>query len=129
MTQLLLKEWDNEEWRTYYIYLYIRQQQRFCESTFKNFVNFQGKFSRGLGDIFNQELVSVFPIGFAFNTFLTREYEKKYRNERLINYVKILAEDLKTVFIRIIKRNKWLQPNTKQKAIKKEIENKTNKKN
>jgi putative endopeptidase len=30
-----------------------------------------------------------------------------------------MAEDLKTVFIRIIKRNKWLQPKTKIKALKK----------
>ena len=30
-----------------------------------------------------------------------------------------MAEDLKTVFIRIIKRNKWLQPNTKKKALEK----------
>ena len=30
-----------------------------------------------------------------------------------------MAEDLKVVFIRIIKRNQWLQPKTKEKALKK----------
>jgi putative endopeptidase len=118
-TKLLIDEWDTPEWRTYWIYIYIRQQQRFCDDTFQNFVDFQGKFSRGLGEAFNRELVSVFPIGYAFNTFLTKEYEKKYRNERLINYVKILAEDLKTVFTRIIRRNQWMQKKTKLKALEK----------
>ena len=32
-----------------------------------------------------------------------------------------MAEDFKTIYIRIIKRNNWLQPITKEKAIEKLI--------
>ena len=119
MTKILSKEWDNEEWRTYWIYLFIRQEQRYCVATHSLYYDFNGKFSRGQSAEVGDELIPIYPIGYAFNTFLTKEYEKKYRNEQLVNYVKTMAEDLKTVFIRIIKRNRWLQSVTKQKAIKK----------
>ena len=56
-------------------------------------------------------------MSFCFNTFLTNEYISRYKNQQAINYVKTMAEDLKTVFIRIIKRNKWMQPKTKKKAL------------
>ena len=81
--------------------------------------DFHGKFVKGQEEIVQKELAPVFSLGFAFNTFLTNEYIDKYQNEQRINYVKTMAEDLKTVFIRIIKRNKWLQPQTKEKALKK----------
>jgi predicted metalloendopeptidase len=58
-------------------------------------------------------------MGFAFNSFLTNEYITKYKNQTAVDYVKTMAKDLKTVFIRIIKRNKWLQPKTKKKALEK----------
>jgi len=44
-TKLLLEKWDTEQWRTYWIYLYIRQQTRFSEYGWKNFFEFHGKFS------------------------------------------------------------------------------------
>jgi len=61
----------------------------------------------------------LYGMGFCFNTLLTNEYIHKYNNEQAINYVKTMAEDLKTVFIRIIRRNDWMQPKTKEKAIEK----------
>ena len=119
MTEILLKEWDNEEWRSYWIYIFIRQQQRYTREYYKPFYQFQGVFSRGQEGEVGDEIFPVYTLAYAFNTFLTKEYEKKFRNEQLVNYVKMMAEDLKTVFIKIIKRNKWLQPSTKKMAIKK----------
>jgi putative endopeptidase len=40
-------------------------------------------------------------------------------NPQAIQYVKTMAEDLKTVFKRIIRRNRWLQPSTRDMALKK----------
>jgi len=120
MTQLLLKEWDNEQWRTYWIYIYIRQEQRFNYKGHAIFYNFHGNFVRGQEkkvDISN--IGPIYSLGFAFNTFLTNEYIAKYKNQATIDYVNTMAKDLKTVFIRIIKRNKWLQPKTKKKALEK----------
>jgi predicted metalloendopeptidase len=119
MTKLLLEEWDNEKWRTYFVFLYIKQLQRFTIEGRVNFFNFEGNFVRGQEQMVGVDLYAIYPLGFAFNTFLTNEYISKYKNQTAVDYVKTMAKDLRTVFIRIIKRNKWLQPKTKKAAIKK----------
>ena len=125
MTKILLEEWDNEKWRTYFIFLYIKQLQRFNkEGGRQNFFNFEGNFVQGQEQIVGIDIYAIYPLGFAFNTFLTNEYIAKYQNQPTIEYVKSIAKDLKTVFIRIIKRNKWMQSKTKLIAIKK-LENLT----
>jgi len=118
-TKLLLEKWNDEKWKTYWIYLYIRQQCRWNEKGSNNYFLFEGLFVRGQKSDVGSEIKPIFPMGFLFNTFLTNEYISKYKNEQAINYVKTMAEDLKTVFIRIIKRNTWMSSNTKEKAIKK----------
>ena len=118
-TQLLLNEWDSEEWRTYWIYLFIRQQQRFNVKGHTIHYDFHGKFVTGQESEVSMDLFPVYGLGYAFNTHLTNEYIHKYENKQHVNYVKTMAEDLKTVFIRILKRNKWLQPKTKEMALKK----------
>ena len=118
-TKLLLEKWNSPQWRTFWIYLYIRQQTRWDEKGFKVFFDFQGTFVRGQEGAVESDIRPVFGMGFCFNTFLTNEYIEHYKNEKLINYVKSLASDLKTVFIRIIKRNNWMQEKTKKKALKK----------
>jgi putative endopeptidase len=118
-TQLLSKEWDTPEWRTYWIYIFIRQQQRFCVEGHKVSFEFHGKFVAGQEHEVGRELFPIYGLGCAFNTFLTNEYIARYENKQHVEYVHTMAEDLKTVFIRIIKRNKWMQPKTKAMALKK----------
>jgi predicted metalloendopeptidase len=119
MTKILQEEWDNDKWRTYFVFLYIKQLQRFTKVGRQNFFNFQGNYVQGQEKMVGKDLYAIYPMGFAFNTFLTNEYIAKYKNQTAVDYVKIMAKDLRTVFIRIIKRNKWLQPKTKKVAIKK----------
>ena len=119
ITQLLLKEWNTKQWRTFWIYLFIRSLIRFSYEGHTIFFNFHGKFERGIDEAAGINMYRMFLCCFAFNTFLSKEYIKKYKNDEYINYVKTMAEDLKIVFIRIIKRNKWLQPKTKDLALKK----------
>jgi putative endopeptidase len=119
MSQLLLKEWDSDQWRTYWIYIYIRQVWRFNIDGRKIFYEYAGKFIAGQEKQVDSEIIPIYALGFAFNTFLSNEYISKYANVQDINYVKTLAADLKTVFIRILKANLWLEPKTKLKAIKK----------
>ena len=118
-TKLLLEKWNNKQWRTYWVYLFIRQQCRWDEVGWKNFYNFHGSFERGQEMEMDMYIKPVFPMAFLFDTFLSDEYIKKYKKPQAINYVQTMAQDLKTVFSRIIKRNKWMQPKTKNKALKK----------
>lgn len=118
-TKLLLDKWDSEQWRTYWIYLYIRQQCRFDEVGWKNYYEFNGKFLRGQESYVDDYILPVFGMSFTFNSFLTNQYILRYKNEQAVEYVRQLVEDLRRVFMRIIKRNNWLQPKTKNIAIEK----------
>jgi predicted metalloendopeptidase len=116
-TQLLLKEWTSNKWRTYFIYVYIRQLVRFNQQGYSLYYNFNGKFVTGQDDELPHELGPIFGLGYAFNTFFTNEYVDKHKNDEMIEYLQGLAEDLKQVFIRIIENNTWLQPKTKGYAL------------
>ena len=118
-TKLIIDRWDSEQWRTYWIYLFIRQQCRFNEVGRENYYEFYGKFLRGQESHVDPYIFPIFGMSFTFNTFLTNEYILRYKNEQAVDYVKELVEDLKRVFIRIIQRNNWLQPKTKSIAIEK----------
>jgi predicted metalloendopeptidase len=121
-TKFLIDEWDTPEWRTYWIYIYIRQQQRFNSKGVLNWYDFYGKFLRGQETRLHKKLSPVFPLCYAFNTFLSEEYIKIYNNKTNIEYVTNLANNLKNTFKQILERNTWLENKTKQICIKK-IEN------
>lgn len=116
-TQLLLKEWTSDKWRTYFIYIYIRQLVRFNQQGYSLYYKFNGKFVTGQDDELPPELGPIFGLGYAFNTFFTNEYIDKYKNDEMIQYLQGLSEDLRQVFIRIIENNTWLQPKTKGYAL------------
>jgi predicted metalloendopeptidase len=118
-TKLLKEKWNTPQWRIYWIYIYIRQQCRWNEFGYLNNFEFLGKFLRGQEAAVDLKIKPVFTMGFLFNTFLTNQYILNYTNEEAVNYVKMIGEDLKRVFIRIIKRNKWMEPNTKRIALDK----------
>jgi len=131
VTQLLIKEWNTPQWRTFWIYLYARQLNRFdLGNTTPIYWDFFGKFQKGIEgrkdkakdkkDL--EKRLSIFRIlmiSYTFNTFVSKLYIQNNINVNNVNYVKTLAEDLRTVFIRIVKKNKWLQPSTKKKALEK----------
>ena len=118
-TKLLKENWSKPCWKTYWIYIYIRQQCRWNEIGYLNFYEFEGNFLRGQKAAVDLTISPIFPMGFSFNTFLTNQYVLKYRNQQAVDYVKMISEDLKAVFIRIIKRNKWMSHKTKAIALEK----------
>ena len=115
----LLKEWNTPKWKTYWIYVYIRQQTRWTELGYLNFYEFQGKYLRGQEQNVDLSVLPIFGMGFTFNTFLTEQYNLLYRDERSVNYVTMIAEDLKIVFKRIIRRNTWMEKKTRNVSIDK----------
>lgn len=118
-TKLLKEKWDSKEWKAYWIYIYIRQQCRWDELGSNLFFEFQGNFLKGQEKIVDIKIQPIFGMGFTFNTFLTNEYILHYKNQQVIDYVNTMAEDLRVVFMRIIKRNKWMQAKTKAIALEK----------
>jgi predicted metalloendopeptidase len=120
-TELLLNEWNSEAWRPYWLLIIYRKIVRITKASRHIFFDFFGKFQRGeSGAIYKsvQASTTIF-LSYPFNAFLTREYMKKYYDAKKIDFIRVLAEDLRVVFIRIIKRNTWLSEKTKNYAIRK----------
>ena len=119
MCDELSKNWKSPKWRTYWIYIYLKQIIRFHKSWRKIYYDFFEKIIQGQEQMFPQEIYPIFGLSVCFNTQLTLLYVEKYKNQVVIDYVNSLAYDLKKVFIRKIKRNTWLSPSTKKTALKK----------
>ena len=94
-TKLMLEKWKTPAWRTYFIYIFLRQLMRFHKKGRVVAFEFGAKFMRGQQVLFPDSLLPVFGLALCFNTFLTNEYVKKYTNHTAINYVKTMAEDLR----------------------------------
>jgi len=118
-TKLLKEKWNTPKWRTYWIYIYIRQMLRSNEDGWDAFYEFEGYFLRGQKKDIYMYIRPIFPMGFAFNTFLTNQYISYYKNQQAVDYVKSMSEDLKVVFKRIVSRCNWMEPKTKEIAIDK----------
>lgn len=111
--------WRSNKWRAYFLYINFRQIMRFHRDWRFIYYEFHGKFVQGQPKPWPNELYPIFGVSLCFNTLLTNEYVKNYKNQQNIDYVNNMAADLLTVYKRIIKRNKWLSPSTKKYALKK----------
>jgi predicted metalloendopeptidase len=109
--------WKNKKWRTYYLYIVLRQLMRFHSEWRLVYFEFHGKFIKGEPVPYPKEIYPVFGLSLCFNTFLTNEYIERNKKQQYIDYTTNLAADLLTVYKRIIRRNKWLSPSTKKYAL------------
>lgn len=119
ITELVKKNWNTPRWKTYWLFIYFRQMIRFEISFRYIHYNFYKKILEGQPIIMPVEIYPIYALSMTFNTFLTDEYVKHNYNQLYVNYVEHLAEDLKTLFVRKLRRNTWLEPCTKATAIKK----------
>ena len=119
-SNVFLKNWNTPKWKTYWLYILLKRLVRITRGWEDIIYKFKGEFERGQLKINKSDAVSAaLYMSVPFNTFLTNEYVKKYENAESLQYVKIMCDDLKIVFKRILERNTWLQPSTKKYALKK----------
>jgi putative endopeptidase len=118
-TELLKKNWNTVEWKTWWMFIFYKQLIRFDYEWNDVYYQFYGKFVKGQPVRFPKETYAIFPLSFCYNTFLTEQYVAHHFDPIKTVYVKNVVEDLKEVFIKKIKRNTWLSPSTKKSALKK----------
>ena len=119
-TDIFLKNWNTPKWKTFWVFTLLKRLVRVTRDWEHILFKFKGDFERGQEQINKSDAVSAsLYMSVPFNTFLTNEYVKKYENEEEMQYVKIMCDDIKIVFKRILERNTWLQPSTKKYALKK----------
>jgi predicted metalloendopeptidase len=118
-SKLLMDEWNSEEWRGYWIIVFLRQLAR-CTKEWRTIISeFYEIIQLGQISTAVPEIRAVIFSTLPFNNLLTIEYKKLYEDKTKVEYVKGLTEDFKEVFLRIIKRNTWLSPKSKHYALKK----------
>jgi predicted metalloendopeptidase len=119
-SELFLQNWNTDKWKTYWIWLLLRRIVRITHDWETITYDFHGKYERGQEAInVSNAVSSILYMSIPFNTFLTNQYVAKYEDPKAVEYVKILCEDLKIKFYRILQANKWLAPSTKKYALKK----------
>jgi putative endopeptidase len=119
-TELFLTNWKSDKWRTYWIYILLEKLARITQGWEEIVFEFYGKWERGQSHINNEDAVSSsLYMSVPFNTFLTKQYIAKFENPAAMKYVETLCEELKLVYRKILMRNTWLSPSTKEYALKK----------
>jgi len=116
-TDLMLANWDTPKWKTYWLWILLRRLARITRDWEKINYEFWGEFERGQEAINRSDAVSAsLYLSVPFNKFLTEKYVEKYENPQAVKYVGTLCNELKEVFMRIVKRNSWMSPSTKKYA-------------
>lgn len=118
-SDMLLEDWTSIEWRTYFIYIFIRQIARWSPGPRSVYYKFNDEYVEGEKSDMPVRLIPVFALALAYNTFLTNQYIDTYNIEENERYVEAMAYDLKVVFMRRIKRNNWISAKTKACALRK----------
>jgi predicted metalloendopeptidase len=82
-TDLLLKNWDSEKWRTYWIWLFIKVVARMTKKWESIIFDFYGETERGQEKLNKSDAVSAaLYMSIPFNTFFTNKYIEKYQNKK-----------------------------------------------
>ena len=115
--ETLKTNWKTPKWRSFWLYLFLRQMIMFNVNLRHIFYNFNGKILLGQPEMQTNEMFSLIGMFYCFNYFLSNEYIKHYYNPQTINYVKGLFGDLLIVFKKIISNNKWLSDTGKKNAL------------
>jgi len=113
----LKKNWKTPKWRSFWLYLFLRQMIMFNINLRHIYYNFNRKILLGQPEMQTNEMFSLIGMSYCFNYFLSQEYIKNFYNPETVNYVKGLFGDLILVFKRIISNNKWLSETGKKNAL------------
>lgn len=113
----LKTNWKTPKWRSFWLYLFLRQMIMFNSNLRHIYYNFNRKILLGQPEMKTDEMFSLIGMSYCFNYFLSNEYIKHFYNPQTINYVKGLFGDLIIVFKRIISSNTWLSDIGKKNAL------------
>jgi len=117
--QTLNEQWKTPKWKAYWYYMYLRQFCLYNKDTHKLRYEFFKKFAMGQPGIIPEKLFPIFALSYCCNTLLSRLYVAKYVKPGAIYIANTMGEEIRQTFIRIINENLWLQPETKEEALRK----------
>ena len=112
-------KWKTPAWISWWKYLFIKNISRFHKGISHIYFNFSRKYVQGISSHMPTEIGPIFIMSLGFDKAISEEYVKRYRSQKVIDYVNNIAENIRSIFIKKIKRNTWLTPKTKAAALMK----------
>ena len=117
VSELMLRDWKTIKWRTYWIGLFISKIIRFTKD-YKSISDFfYLKNIKGQDTDFSDNIRAIRLTLLPYNKTLSDLYIEHHTDKTLVNYLNYMTIDLKNVFRKIIIKNDWMEPKTKQHAL------------
>jgi len=118
LMNILKENWTTKKWRTFWYYIFLKQVAEFSKHHIHNWKFFR-EFLKGEKAFIPADKKVIFGLSIGYNVLLTKLYIEKNPMKTELEYVKILTNDFKRIFRRMLENNNWLQPSTKKSAIQK----------
>jgi len=115
--KLLKENWKTPKWKSFWIYIFIKEITIFHIHLRDITFNFNRKIFLGQPQKTPLKIFALMGMSYMFNYFLSLKYIENNYNVDHVNYVKQLFGDLIIIYKRIIKNNKWLSPIGKKNAL------------
>ena len=118
-TQLIKNNWDSPKWHLYWRYVFYKQMIRFDMKLRTIHYNFYKRFLIGQDIQMPDDIYPVFGMGFCFNRLISDLYYDSCYDETIYQYITNMTNDIKTILINKLHRNKWLQSASIRGAVSK----------
>ena len=115
--KLMMDNWNNPKWRSFWIWMFIRQITRFTDKINNYSFNFFIKHYKKWEYDFPDNIRGVRFTLLVYNKLLSQLYLEKYNDKSGILYLTTLINDLKMTFYKSIQQNTWMTPNTRKQAL------------
>jgi predicted metalloendopeptidase len=115
--EILNKNWKNDEWKAWYVYMVIRSQIHYSKKLFPIYFDFYKKYVKKIYSRLPIYIMPMFIAFFAFNKKISEIYEKSIYNQKYIDYVIDIFIRMKHIFKKMIEECKWLSPKAKKNSL------------
>ena len=121
----LLKNWNDKEWKIYWIYQIIIVASKFHKKLFYAFEEFFNKINKiSSGKTDDLRKIALNNVKTYMNSCISKKYIELFKNEKEIKFTRDIVDKYMKMFKKRLTDNKWLHAETKKMSLKK-LENMT----
>jgi predicted metalloendopeptidase len=116
----LLKNWNNEDWKNYWVYQIIIVASKYHKKLFNIYVDFFNKVDKMPSKkTIDLKKIALLNVENYMNTHISKKYIELFKNEKEIAYTQKLISRFTHAFKKRLHENKWLHEDTKKRSLKK----------
>lgn len=119
MVDILKRDWSSNKWKSYWLYIHLRQMIWFHPQLQNIYTNFNEIQLQGKPTTSPKEFYPLVGISYAYSATLSKIYTNKYKNQEYLAELHRVSEEVRNAFIARINRNAWVSKQCKINAISK----------